>query len=243
MTSACSSGRLCLLLVLIVLIGFSACHAADAKSTNETEDSKEERTPDQWKLFYQVVNKLQDMFPELSQLDMVNLPFGDNRIEGITELLNRHVLNSGTAEHTSEKVRDMMEKFTSLMDDVTQLMKDGKEVTAESFREKWDTVVNGWDSLSPCQRRTIIIVLGTLGGATIARPAVSFFLTSLGFGPHGIVANSIAARIQSFYYRGFTTGYFSLLQSYGMTGIQAPGAMMMGAAGGAIAGLGAWVGL
>ena len=42
-----------------------------------------------------------------------------------------------------------------------------------------------------------------------------FMLTLLGFAADGVVKGSIAAGIQSVFYGGFTTGLFSIFQSWG----------------------------
>jgi hypothetical protein len=242
MTSACSSGRLCVLLVLIVLIGFSSCHAADAGSKNETEHSKEESTPDQWALFYEVVNKLQDTF---EQLRVLNMSIGENRIKDITEFFNGQVLDSGAAGYawTSETVREMMEKFPRFIDELTEHMKDGKENMKDFFDKGMAIIVDGWDKFSSCNKFFIFFVLGMVTGVVIGPLLLTLLLHLLGFGATGIVAPSMATFIQAAWYGGFTTGLFSLLQGWAMGGIPATVAMMMGAAGGAIAWLGAVVGL
>jgi len=124
---------------------------------------------------------------------------------------------------------------------------DISHIVDEADKLKKTPLSNAGDIVSQLAQKHPYIVASAgwgliIGGSAVLVPALGLAaLNAVGFTAGGVVGGSLAASLQSLFYGGFTTGVFSMLQSFAATSVAVSAASVATASTAVGAGLGSIV--
>lgn len=112
--------------------------------------------------------------------------------------------------------------WADFKDDIKRIIVEAEKIMAEKRRTPLDKTKDALEKLRS-EHPYIFASAGSalmIGGSFVIIPALGILaLNAIGFTAAGVAGGSIAAFVQSVFYRGATAGLFSILQSAGATAV------------------------